>query len=258
MEKKWMSTGELEMMTALLMRDGRYDDGVAVVPFSLVNAIGTAFEAYKKATLVQRFKESYSNDRKNELDAIFLEKFKDDIYTVLSPVNNIYNAIRDEAQSFVQRFREETARTLSTLIEGKFHAKEEEILTSWTSKSDFISKTILSVNPCLIQKKVIVFPKNLNDAHWMVTFVFNPSSIDKDTAYRPGLRPCFFRYCSMNTSGSRGAKTSHGLLWFLNLAFCHAHCRVVNRENVIQMNWETPFGIKLQGNLVGTKAFRAL
>ena len=192
------------------------------------------------------------------MDAIFLEKFKDDIYSVLSPVNNIYNAIRDEAQSFVQRFREETARTLSTLIEGKFHAKEEEILTSWTSKSDFISKTILSVNPCLIQKKVIVFPKNLNDAHWMVTFVFNPSSIDKDTAYRPGLRPCFFRYCSMNTSGSRGAKTSHGLLWFLNLAFCHAHCRVVNRENVIQMNWETPFGIKLQGNLVGTKAFPAL
>ena len=256
--KKWMSTGELEMMTALLMRDGRYDDGVAVVPFSLVNAIGTAFEAYKKATLVQRFKESYLKDRKNELDAIFLEKFKDDIYTVLSPVNNIYNAIRDEAQSFVQRFREETARTLSTLIEGKFHAKEEEILTSWTSKSDFISKTILSVNPCLIQKKVIVFPKNLNDAHWMVTFVFNPSSIDKDTAYRPGLRPCFFRYCSMNTSGSRGAKTSHGLLWFLNLAFCHAHCRVVNRENVKQMNWETPFGIKLQGNLVGTKASPAL
>ena len=51
--KKWMSTGELEMMTALLMRDGKYDDSVAVVPFSLVNAIGTAFEAYKKATLVQ-------------------------------------------------------------------------------------------------------------------------------------------------------------------------------------------------------------
>jgi hypothetical protein len=30
----WMSTGELEMMTALLMRDGRYDDAVAIVPFS--------------------------------------------------------------------------------------------------------------------------------------------------------------------------------------------------------------------------------
>ena len=72
--KKWMSTGELEMMTALLMRDGRYDDGVAVMPFSLVNAIGTAFEACKKATLVQQFKESYSNDRMNELAAIFLKK----------------------------------------------------------------------------------------------------------------------------------------------------------------------------------------
>ncbi len=41
----WMSTGKLEMMTALLMRDGRHDDAVAIVPFSLFNAIGKAFEA---------------------------------------------------------------------------------------------------------------------------------------------------------------------------------------------------------------------
>jgi hypothetical protein len=39
-----------------------YDDSVAIVPFSLVNAIGTAFEAYKKATLVQQFKDSYLED----------------------------------------------------------------------------------------------------------------------------------------------------------------------------------------------------
>ncbi len=51
-----MSTGELEMMTALLMRDGRYDDAVAIVAFSLVNAIGSAFDANKKATLVQKYK----------------------------------------------------------------------------------------------------------------------------------------------------------------------------------------------------------
>ena len=62
--KKWMSTGELEMMTALLMRDGRYDESVAIVPFSIVNAIGTAFKAYKKATLVQQFKSSYLENRK--------------------------------------------------------------------------------------------------------------------------------------------------------------------------------------------------
>jgi hypothetical protein len=29
----WMSTGKLEMMTALLMREGRYDDAVGIVPF---------------------------------------------------------------------------------------------------------------------------------------------------------------------------------------------------------------------------------
>jgi hypothetical protein len=58
----WMSTSKLEIMTALLMRDGRYDDAVAIVSFSLVSAIGTAFDAYKKATLVQKFKDSYLED----------------------------------------------------------------------------------------------------------------------------------------------------------------------------------------------------
>jgi len=84
----WMSTGELEMMTALLMRDGRYDDAVAIVPFSLVNAIGAAFEAYKKATLVQKFKNSYLEDRKRQFDVLFLEKYNASTYAVLSPVNN--------------------------------------------------------------------------------------------------------------------------------------------------------------------------
>ena len=38
--------------------------------------------------------------------------------------------------------------------------------------------------------------------------------------------------------GSISAKISQGLLWFLNLAYCHALCRVVNRESVVQMNWD--------------------
>jgi hypothetical protein len=62
----------------------------------------------------------------------------------------------------------------------------------------------------------------------------------------------------MNTTGSRNVKTSPGLLWFLNLAFCHANCRVVNRERVVQMDWETSFGTKVEGSLLGTKAFPSL
>jgi hypothetical protein len=58
------------------------------VPFSLVNAIGTAFQAYKKATLVQQFKDSYLEDRKRQFDALFLEKFNASTYNVLSSVNN--------------------------------------------------------------------------------------------------------------------------------------------------------------------------
>ena len=110
------------MRTALLTRDGWYDDAVAIVPFSLLNAIGKAFEAYKKATLVQQFKESYLEDRKRQFDALFLEKFNTSTYTLLSPVNNQFNALRDEALLFALQFQEEAEAMLSTLIENKFEA----------------------------------------------------------------------------------------------------------------------------------------
>ncbi len=223
-----------------------------------MNAIGKAFEAYKKATLVQKFKDSYLEDKKRQFDALILEKFNASTYAVLSPVDNQYNAVRQEAHLITLQFQKETETTLATLIENKFNSKEEKIMTSWTRYTDNVLKKILSVNTCLIQKKMIVFLQNLSNAHWMVTFVFNPNSIDKDTEYRPGLQTCFFRFCSMKTTGTRIAKISQGLLWFLNLAFCHANCRVVNRERVVQMNWETPFGTKLQGSLLGTKAFPSL
>ena len=54
-----MSTGELEMMTALIMRGRRYDDAAAIVPFSMVNTIETAFLAYKKACILQQFKKDF-------------------------------------------------------------------------------------------------------------------------------------------------------------------------------------------------------
>ena len=70
------------------LRDGRYDDAISIVPFSLVNAILKAFEAYKKATLVQKFKDSYLEDRKRQFDALFSEKYNASTYAVLSLVNN--------------------------------------------------------------------------------------------------------------------------------------------------------------------------
>jgi hypothetical protein len=148
-----MSTGKLEMITALWMRDGRYDDAVAIVPFSLVNAIGKAFEAYKKVTLVQQFKVSYLEDRKRQFDALFLEKYNASMYAVLSSINNQYNAVRDKAHSFTLQFQKEEETTLPTLIENKFKVKEEEIMTSWTRHTDNVSKKILSVYLRLIQKK---------------------------------------------------------------------------------------------------------
>ncbi len=44
----------------------RYDDSVAIVPFAYVNSIAMAFEAYKKATEFQGFKDNYFKQREAE------------------------------------------------------------------------------------------------------------------------------------------------------------------------------------------------
>ena len=148
--KARMSTGKLEM----LMCDGHYD-AIAIVQLSLVNAIGKSFGVYKKATLVQQFNDSYLEDRKRQFDTLVL-KMHVPAYTLCclqSPVNNQFNAIRTKAYLFGHQFREEMETMLPTLIEIKFEAKEEEIVTLWTRNTNYISK------------KVILFPQNLNDMH---------------------------------------------------------------------------------------------
>lgn len=65
---------------------------------------------------------------------------------------------------------------------------EENILKSWKKHQTIVLKNVKYVYPSLIQKKVIAFPKNLNVAHhWIVTFVFNTSSIDKEYEFWQGL-----------------------------------------------------------------------
>ena len=235
--KGWMSTGELDLLTSLVMRDGRYDDSVAIVPFAYVNSIAMAFEAYKKATEFQDFKGKYFKQREAELKEIFLEKYNADVYCVLSAMNSpVDSTTRNEAVAIVLKHREESKAKFPDVANEKFQCTEGDITRNWQQHMNFVAKTILSENVGLIQKKVVVFPRNLANSHWMVTFVFNPSSIDKDKEFRHEVRPCFFRYCSKDPSGSRKAQISHGLIWFLNFAYSHAFCRKLDRDGVMKMN----------------------
>ncbi len=40
-------------------------------------------------------------------------------------------------------------------------------------------RIVLSVNPCLLKKKVIVFLQNLSNSHWMVTFFSTQAALTK-------------------------------------------------------------------------------
>lgn len=257
--KGWMSTGELEMMTALLMRDGRYDEGAAIIPFSMVNTIETAFLAYKKACLLENFRKDFFRQNQEEMHVKFQQEFGAPPRVVMSVTNKLQTTeTKEKAVEFVTKWKEAAKSQFSELVKEKLKATEDNILNSWKKHQTFILKNVLSVYPSIMQKKVIVFPKNLNNAHWMVTFVFNPSSIHRDFAFRQGLRPCFYRYCSQNPSGTRKVKIQQGLLWFLNLAYSHTFHRIVHPSGVHSMNWETPYGYILDGNLVGSSEFPSL
>jgi hypothetical protein len=58
-----------------------------------------------------------------------------------------------------------------------------------------INRAVLYRNPGLLNRRVLIFPKNEGSSHWTCVFVFNPSFIDEqddEENANAWLRPCFF------------------------------------------------------------------
>ena len=96
----------------------------------------------------------------------------------------------------------------------------------------------------------------------MLTFVFNAAfhkSETETTTDNDGLRACFFQYCSKDPNGRRDVPISQGILWFLNLCVSYdAHEKKHSDPSKGKMEWHSPFGDALDGNMLGTHAFPAL
>ena len=68
--KTWMATSELQMMTALLMKDGRYEESVAVLLFTDMQLIQGCFELLQKHLSAKKYKKDLNDTKEAELCAI--------------------------------------------------------------------------------------------------------------------------------------------------------------------------------------------
>ena len=61
-----MATGELQMMTALLMRDGRYDASVAILSFTDIQLIQSCFELLQSHLSAKRYEKGLMDAKEAE------------------------------------------------------------------------------------------------------------------------------------------------------------------------------------------------
>jgi hypothetical protein len=216
----WMANNELEMMCAFLMRDGKYESSVTIMPFRTMQNIEIAFQSYVITIQVGLHRKKLTSDKIKELQDFskehFLDLEKDDPGGAQHARCKMVN---DGLSNF--------ADTIPDLIQKKFGNSENEIQAIYERQMNSLVKSVLVFHPGFLKKKVIVFPINFRNSHWGATFVFNSGEIPhpSNQGMKGALRTCFFRYCSLYPSGTRRIPNKHGIIWFLNLAFSYAEQR---------------------------------
>jgi hypothetical protein len=101
-------------------------------------------------------------------------------------------------RDFEYVFDKETDRLCTTKrSELKFEAIEQNS----SQRMTIIIQRVLTPNPSLLDKKLLVIPQ-CTGKHWSAVFIFNASVIKNAQSQQCSvlpecLRPCFFRYCSI-------------------------------------------------------------
>lgn len=76
-------------------------------------------------------------------------------------------------------------KTCENLDDDQIHNKFNNLLAGLNAKykerTDFSTKTFLRHSPNMLKKLLTVFPQNVNNEHWIVTFVSNAGNMMKST-----------------------------------------------------------------------------
>ena len=151
---------------------------------------------------------------------------------------------------------------INDAIKERFGTTLEGLAEYFRNMRNHLVERVIDPNAGMLERRLIVFPCNENSNHWSATFVFNASfiNVSADAPEVPnGLRPCFFRYCSMDPNGTRHVPHSQGIVWFLNLCVSYeGHAKKNANLEQSDFEWLDPFGASIEGNMQGTASFPAL
>ena len=210
----YMATGEIEMMLALLLNDGRYNDAVSVVPLSYLKAISLAANAHADYEDARVALDCLREERLKLRSSVVESKFgKTTPHADFANVSddshekwNEYVEIRD----FEVAFDEETDHLYTTKTTAEL--KLEDLAQKSSQEMTMAIEKVLMPNPSMLDKKLLIIPQ-CQGKHWSVVFIFNASFIEVAQSEECNvvpecLRPCFLRYCSMTPDGSRTVRTS--------------------------------------------------
>ena len=166
--KTWMATGELQMMAALLMKDGRYEESVAILSFTDMQLIQGCFELLQKHLSAKKYEKDLNDAKEAELCAIAEDCFKE---------------IKDESMKEVAKAQyvtdalDKNSAVVCALVKKKFGGSKDDLYSRYDDQMNQVVKNVLIFHPGLLQKRIIVFPTNLRNNHWGATFVFNAGGI---------------------------------------------------------------------------------
>jgi hypothetical protein len=172
--KSWMGTGELEMMLALLMKDGRYEASVSIIAISQADCIKKCFEAFSDYYYRwDKVRKDLWNAKELELKKAAALKFPaEEEYEAKVPI-----PVQKQREALVDKGMRDFAPSIIEALHNRFLGPQKKIWDRYSYQMNQIVKRVVLANQGIMQKKIIVFPVNINNAHWGLVFVFNPGSM---------------------------------------------------------------------------------
>ena len=184
--KTWMQTSELEMMIALLLRDGRYENRVCIIPLRIMVEIRECFKFFKQCWKVTKCRKTAEDRAKERAPGLASELFKK--LEEESP-----EEAHEKKQEWIKCHVHDTV--MADLAKHHPGIVEKEVADAYDKQQARLIDLFLKHHPWILDKQIIVFPLNFGNQHWGATFVFHARRIEY--CGHGSISPCFFRYCSM-------------------------------------------------------------
>ena len=156
------------MMMALPMKDGRYEEAVAILLLTDMQLIQGCFELLQKHLSAKKYKNDLNDAKEAELCVLAEDCFKE---------------IKDKSMKEVAKAKyvrdalDKIFAVVCDLVKEKFGSSKDDLYSRYNNQMNHVVKNVLFFHPGLLKKRMIAIPINLRNNHWGATFVFNAGDI---------------------------------------------------------------------------------